>query len=175
MRIGKCLKGPGKWDQIWWIVAADQGYSWSYPSDSFRRTHAHMGRLRSGFNLNCRDREYKAFYLGWILLRLIRVNKERLGLKIWTQQADVQTWTVCSQQPLWWFTAAYFWVGHAQEGGGVWSYHHMCDVVSHAADVQLSAPVPLSVPDCSVLARGLLVPCGSVKTGHIPICASGCI
>lgn len=62
-----------------------------------------------------------------------------------------------------------------RRAGGVWSYHHMCDVVSHAADVQLSAPVPLSVPDCSVLARGLLVPCGSVKTGHIPICASGCI
>lgn len=177
---------------MWWIVAADQGYCWSYPSDSFRMTHAHMDALQSVFNLSCREREtctkhfiWVEFY--WSSFKWIK-GEWVIKYKYTTagRHADME---VCShnlsgQNKSCGFTAACLCKGIPARGintdgwdmeGGVWSYHHMCHVVNYAADVQLSAPVPLCVSDCSVLARGLLVPCGSVKTGHSPICASRCI
>lgn len=126
------------------------------------------------FELQGEGDMYKAFYLGWILLRLIQVREWVINTNT-PQQGDMQTWKVCSHNISGHgreFLHKQKWVGHGV--GGFWSYHHMCHVVSHTADVQLSVPVPRCISDCSVLGQGLLVPCGSVKTGPIPICASWC-
>lgn len=53
-------------------MMASGSYSWSHPSDSFRRTRTHMDGLQPVFNLNCREREtctkhfiWVKFYWGW--------------------------------------------------------------------------------------------------------------
>lgn len=144
------------------------------------------------FELQREGDMYKPFYLGWNSLRLIQVREWVIKYKYTTagRHADMEG---LFSQPLWakqnsyqaedsrlqlcgreFLHAAKTAMGGTWRGG-TWSYHHMCHVVSHTAEVRLSAPVPRCVSDCPVLGQGLLVPCSSVKTGPIPICASRCI